>query len=305
VNNNYDIIDVKQGSKEWLETRRKYITASQVPALMGLSPYETINDILINKITGKEKDTTGKEALFSKGHYLENQMRTTLNLQGYSFEPKVVVSKIVPDLLASLDGIEHKEDHDIIMEAKYVGRDKISAISVGVIPAHHRIQVQAQLLATGARSCLYIATDGRDQAFQTIIPDEIAQAQIKRAIEEFKTKLSTTNISPIADTPIIPAEWVTLEDPRLNELCQLKVDLDLMTDRFDELKKEVTNHYSNFPKFKGGGIKIIKSNVKGSIKYSDIPEIKNMDLEKYRGKERIQYTLSFDDQYFNDKEEEF
>lgn len=186
----FEIIEVQQNTPAWLELRRKYVTASQVPILMGVSPYQSIEDLLEEKISGKEIDNSGKEALFKRGHDLENTARNILT--DYNFKPYVLTSTLVPNLMASLDGFDRK--HNVILEAKYVGKVKLAAIKRGVIPKPHYAQMQAQLLVSGAEYCLYWASDGQNIARQVIKPNKEFFTEIKEVVQWFldilKEKLS-------------------------------------------------------------------------------------------------------------------
>jgi len=47
-----DIINVKQGTKEWLNLRMGHFTASEAPAMMGVSKYQKRDELLTMKKTG-------------------------------------------------------------------------------------------------------------------------------------------------------------------------------------------------------------------------------------------------------------
>jgi predicted phage-related endonuclease len=52
------IQNVTQGTKEWHELRSSYFTASEAPAMLGLSKYQTRNELLEAKATGQVKEVT-------------------------------------------------------------------------------------------------------------------------------------------------------------------------------------------------------------------------------------------------------
>ena len=45
-------IDIEQGSKEWHDFRAKHFTASDAPAMLGVSPYKTRIELLKEKKYG-------------------------------------------------------------------------------------------------------------------------------------------------------------------------------------------------------------------------------------------------------------
>lgn len=64
--------NVQQGTPEWHALRSSYFTASEAPAMMGASKYQTRNDLLAMKKTGiVEEVTPQQQAIFDRGHATE------------------------------------------------------------------------------------------------------------------------------------------------------------------------------------------------------------------------------------------
>lgn len=187
----YELLNLEQGTEAWKQERLKKITASQVPALLGLSPYQKISQLLEEKVTGLEVEVDSyKTYLFQKGHDAEAAGRQWLEAElKMAFPPAVVLSKQCPDLLASLDGFN--QEHNAIFEAKYMGVKSLEEVKQGKIKPHHECQVQAQLLASGAKKCIYFATttDG-DSAMIEIKPDLVYHCQILFSVTEFMKDLN-------------------------------------------------------------------------------------------------------------------
>lgn len=191
----YETLTVDQGSDAWLNERMKRVTASQTPALLGLSPYQTILDLYEEKITGKEVDvSTYKQVLFDKGHRAEAAARQWVEANlGLTFPPAVIVSTKCPHLLASLDGIN--QDKNIIFEAKYMGKAALEDVKHGKIKEHHQCQIQAQLLASGAEKCIYFATiDDGDSAVLEITPKSEYAERITAAVDKFMKELTEVRV---------------------------------------------------------------------------------------------------------------
>lgn len=51
-------VPVRQGSSEWLDYRRTVITATDIPVLLGLSPYKCEADLADEKLTGQQPAST-------------------------------------------------------------------------------------------------------------------------------------------------------------------------------------------------------------------------------------------------------
>lgn len=184
----YEILNLKQGSQEWLDARYNHITASQVASLMGYCPYTSREELLQQKLTRTEKELTEfQKNLFQRGHDAEFECRTWCEAQfKASFSPLVVVSKDLPFLMASLDGFNL--DTNTIFEAKFMGEKSLSDVELGKIKTHHMIQIQAQLLVSGADHCLYFCTDGKGKACSlTIWPDKFYMDSISEEASFFWT----------------------------------------------------------------------------------------------------------------------
>ena len=48
-------LPVRQGSQEWLDYRRTVITATDIPVLLGISPYRCEADLADEKLTGTQQ----------------------------------------------------------------------------------------------------------------------------------------------------------------------------------------------------------------------------------------------------------
>lgn len=180
----YELLDLEQGTDEWLAVRLKYVTASQIPIVMGISPYQTREQLLLEKLHGtKEEISEDKKELFEKGHSIERALRTLLNRKGSCFEPHVLLSSGSTKILASLDGFSRESK--IILECKYVGKRNLQIINTVGLSEMHMFQVQAQLKVSEARHCLYIASDSERIVEVEVLPDLAMQGMIMKEVELF------------------------------------------------------------------------------------------------------------------------
>ena len=70
------IINLIQGTPEWKQYRRSHFNASDAPAMMGCSLYETRDKLIHRLATGEEKPVTPEmQAIFDEGHRWEALMR--------------------------------------------------------------------------------------------------------------------------------------------------------------------------------------------------------------------------------------
>ena len=182
----YVDLGLEQGTPEWRAARMQYVTASDVPAIMGASKYKKRAQVLEEKISGREAEVDDfKRRLFELGHLAEDAGRRYANENlGMSFKPLVLRSVALPCLLASLDGFDPLKE--TIFEAKYLGAKALEEVAKRKIKAHHALQVQAQLLVTGARRCMYFAMDpnGNAEAI-AVYPDLKAMNEIRDHVQKF------------------------------------------------------------------------------------------------------------------------
>ncbi len=183
----FEVLDVEQGSKEWLEIRRKNITATDIPIICGVNPYETIEELIEKKISGKEKEfDAATKSRFEKGHEAERTLRKLLNRR-YALETKVLISTRLRGFMASLDGFD--QGSNVIFESKYTARPKFKSLRAGEIPLMHMYQMQGQLFVSNARYCIYGVTDNETYHFQDVYPDENTIEYIIEKVTEFRDQL--------------------------------------------------------------------------------------------------------------------
>lgn len=159
-----NIINVVQGSAEWLTIRAKHFCASDAPAMMGVSPYMTRNDLLRAKHLGIIPDVDAvTQARFAAGHAAEAAARQIaeriIGEELYS----VTCSTELDDLplLASLDGLTL--DGETSWEHKLWNEALAAQIRNNEVPQHHAIQMEQQMLVSGASRTLFMCSDGTEE----------------------------------------------------------------------------------------------------------------------------------------------
>lgn len=158
--------DVKQGTGPWLRLREGYNTASEAPAALGVSRYVTRADLLRRKHTGitPEPDaaTLGR---FEAGHAAEARARPLAEQEAGDdlFPVTMTVEADGVPLLASLDGLTM--DDAIAWETKLWNEDLAAAVRAGDLPEHYTVQMDQELLVSGASRCLFTCTDGTPERY--------------------------------------------------------------------------------------------------------------------------------------------
>jgi len=157
-----------QGSPEWHAYRASVWNASDAPAMMGCSPYKTRDQLLRELATGlTEEVTPEQQRRFDDGHRFEELARPLAEqLIGQELFPVTGSSDEVIGgraLSASFDGLTMLEDMGY--EHKSLNNDLRAALpmsgkanSSDTLPLHYCIQMEQQLMVSGAERILFVAS---------------------------------------------------------------------------------------------------------------------------------------------------
>ena len=188
------IIELSQGSLEWHEHRAKYLGASEISAVLGVSPWEKPKDLFLKKIGYvKENISSDKQKLFDKGHSKEIIARDKYELQTLKkFHPMVILNDGYPYLSASLDGLS---DDGELIEIKYLGLEDYLNVVLGIkIPDKYIPQVQCQMLLAGVDKMTFIGINESDDiATMTVEKDSLFICDMISKADIFWGKVLTKN----------------------------------------------------------------------------------------------------------------
>jgi putative phage-type endonuclease len=151
------IHNVAQGSPEWHALRASYFTASEAPAMMGASKYQTRSELLAMKKTGIVPEVTlQQQRIFDKGHATEELARPLVEtLIGEELYPIVGTEG---NLLASMDGATMLGE--TLFEHKLWNEALAAQVRAGVLDPHYYWQLEQQLLVSGAERVIFVVSDG-------------------------------------------------------------------------------------------------------------------------------------------------
>ncbi|GDY37738.1 YqaJ viral recombinase family protein [Acidovorax sp. NB1] len=157
--------DVQQGTNQWHSLRAEHFTASEAPAMMGVSPYLSRDELLKQKalrLVDAEIDSH-KAALFQAGHDAEAGYRPIAEAQIDDDLYNITGTRDVDGLplLASFDGLTM--DRSIGFEHKLWSKKVAAQLADTGEPApHHYWQLEQQLLVSGAKRIMFATSDGTD-----------------------------------------------------------------------------------------------------------------------------------------------
>lgn len=156
-----------QGSAAWHQARATHNTASEAPAMMGVSRYQSRNALLRQKATGLTEEIDEEtQRRFDAGHATEERARAIVE--------KMIGEELFPAtgtddegrLLASFDGITLLSD--VIYEHKLWNEDLAAQVRAGELDPMYYWQLEQQLLVSEADRCIFVTSDGTREHFESM-----------------------------------------------------------------------------------------------------------------------------------------
>lgn len=269
------ILKIEQGTPEWHALRKTKITATDASVIMGPYPWKTKLQLFHEKIS----DETAKNivnARMQRGLDLEPVARELFQIEtGIHVKPCVVVKDWA---MASLDGMCAWEE--TIIEIKCPGEKDHALALAGKIPAHYYPQLQHQMYVTDLNHMFYFSFDGIDGVtIRVERNDEYIQKMIQEEQEFYACVLSKIPPEKEAD------DYTYIEDEKWEELASrwtILMESMQKIEQEQELIKKSIIELSGQSNAKGAGISLCQVYRKGNVDYSQIPELKNVDLDAYR-----------------------
>jgi putative phage-type endonuclease len=274
------ILKLVQGTPEWHDHRKLYRNASESPAVMGLSPWITPFQLWQLK-TGRTQPAEAT-APMKHGTEMEPAARAAYEAEtGFVMQPLVMTSG---EYSASLDGITLKGDLIVEIKCPYKGQSSElwQSVEAGEIPPMYTVQIQHQMLVSGATLAHLWVFDGTVGLLVDIERDDVCQQRIKNAWDEFNNFVDTDTSPPLSelDTELRDDdEWVLAAQLYRDA----KVNSEDAAKKLEEAKERLTNLASDHPSIKGGGVTVSRFWKAGNIDYKNVPEITGVDLHQYRG----------------------
>lgn len=288
--------------EKWLKWRQDGIGSSDAAAVMGFSPYKTAQQIFEDKISPVIDEPSN--FILQKGNEMEpiarRQFSARYNMEHdteETFDPMICEMKELPFFRASLDGIS--KDGKTLIEIKYQGKVNHANVAKGEIVKHYWIQMQHQFLVSGAERGFLVSINevAKGVFYHEVRPDEKYLKEHIARLTDFWAKIveyraGHSHVKPDATDQ----DWVEVEgDKPIVRLVEkwkaMKMQIDAGEKQLDIIKQEILNLKPAHPKVRISGLNITLTERKGNVNYAKIPELKNVDLEKYRGLGSTYYTF--------------
>ncbi len=287
-------METVESREEWLRLRQEGIGSSDAPIIMGVSPWATVLDLYEQKVAPFIAEDTSNQYAKDIGNEAEPKIRSLFELVAEeSFAPALMQSDKFSFLRASLDGISKCRKK--ILEIKISGKDDWTASKEKKkVPDKYWPQVQHALLASGAEVCFYVSylysaykEDRRNLSFKNlaiieVLPDKEYQGLLLEKETEFWSYV-TKRKPPIPDEK----DYSSLNgvSEKLKEYKKLSDEINELSKKLDSVKSDILKVADETGKtrYVAGGFRIRKESRVGNVIYKNIPELKGVDLDKYRG----------------------
>ena len=221
------ITPLKQGEADWLALHTEKCTASQAPAMMGASKYQTRNALLAEKALGIRPEINPfTQILFDRGHAAEAAARPLAEaIIGEELYPVVGLDD-TETMMASFDGLTM--DGRIVFEHKLFAKGLADQVIAGELEDHYTWQLDHALAVSGAEKALFMVSNGTpDQMtylWYTTTPER--QEQLKAGWAQFREDLANyqhREVAPpvVANLPMaLPALKIEISgEVRANNLA--------------------------------------------------------------------------------------
>lgn len=274
---------------EWKKWRSEGLGASDSPVIMGVSPYKTRYQLWEEKCGM----TTGDDGNWAtrRGQDLEPVARAQYELMtGLDMPPAFVEHKEHRFVRASLDGWNAAAN--VVLEIKCPGAEDHALAVAGKIPAKYWPQVQHQLYVTGAERVDYFSFDGKESfARVEVKPDEIYLAVLVPTLLSF-----WDHVQKKSPPELCEKDFKSIKNAAVKELARYyrsaktradAASADLETAKANLLACLDESH----PRYRIDDMLVSRVTRQGAIDYGKIPELKGIDLEQFRKKPSVFWSI--------------
>jgi putative phage-type endonuclease len=274
---------------EWLKNRRKSIGGSDMPIILGLSPWKTPRELWQEKTSTDEPELTSNFAQ-ARGIELEPEVRD-LYERTYSLPmpARSFAHLEIPYFTCSMDGWNNEEHVGI--EIKCPGAEDHNSAKNGVVPEKYIAQIEWQYFVTNAKRIDYVSYSGSDMVVIPVPPPSAEKkSYLMMKAAEFWHYVETKTPPPITEKDALSI--TTMEAISLGERYRdLTAQIKQLEAELEQTKEKILAKYKLHAKVNLGPITLSKSIRKGAIDYAKIPNLTNVDLESYRKKDSEVWSI--------------
>ena len=278
---------------DWLEWRKQGVGASDVAALFKRHPFTSKQQLWERIVHGKQQHVNKYMQI---GHEKEAvALDWLVELFPKWGEAKTQVCGVHdynPLIRCTLD--VYNENENAIAEIKFVkSASKIEDFRRKV-PFHHNMQIQQQLMVSGAKYCFYITIGEDDKcAIETVYPDEALMTMIDKEVSTFWSNHIVTKVPPEAPVK-------SLNTPAVRKKVKRLIRLKRYVDEYAALKADLKPTIDTHREFVCSGIKCYRTIADSRLRYKDLVQLpcvqealkaNNINLEEYQSGETVAYRF--------------
>jgi putative phage-type endonuclease len=285
-------LDFKGGSMEqrtesWEEWRSKGLGSSDAPIIMGASPWLTPYQLWEQK-TKRAQSKVSNWAM-ERGNQLEPKARAHYQLLREIDMPATLREHaLYPHLRASLDGYA-AQNGGRILEIKCPGKEDHAKAVAGQIPEKYIWQLVHQLAVADAAVADYFSFDGSRGVIVPFHRDlKLEQTLIEKMLPFWE--LVKTDTPPEYSERDFKVLRGKKEKELFTKFKNLKLEADAKAEALEQVRKEIIEQIQD-PRVICADVQLMRGERKGAVDYAKIPELKQVDLEKYRKKPSVVVTL--------------
>ncbi len=274
-------LNFDQGSQDWHAHRSAHANASEAPVVMDVSPWEPDTWFKLWQAKTGRIGRPATSMAMQHGIDMEGAARTAYEKYTGNIMQPMVMGKN-DWLSASLDGISFHGDLLLEIKCPVNGEDSRSwqQARAGEIPLHYYWQIQHQLYVSDACAAHLWMFDGTDGFLAEVLPELDNQQKLLHAWRDFWTYIATDSPPPLTDKDTLTRAddvWATAATAyrsAKDELKRAEVKAEQARTRLIGL--------ASHPKVAGAGVTVTKYWQQGRINYGAIPELKEIDIDRYR-----------------------
>ncbi len=285
----YKVIELEQGSPEWLSYRKTKITATDAGIILGVNPWKTPLMLWEEKLGLREPQAVNDKMI--EGSLMEDQARGFINKnKNWDFKPSIFESTEHNFAMASLDGVN---SDNAILEIK-CGRSSHEQAKNREIAPYYYSQLQHQMMVSGRLFVGYFSYRADDDNYYWAVSRD--NAYIEKMIEAEKEFYRC--MMDFTPPPATDKDFVKRDDEDWNEISYRWKCAKKRLKSEEEAELELRNlliFMCDSQSSQGAGVRISKSIRRGNVDYSCIPELKSVNLDDYRKKSTQFYRISEND----------
>lgn len=242
------ILNVTQGSPEWLAARAQHFCASEAPVMMGQSHLMTRTELLRLKASGDAHEASPfVQKLWDKGHAAEAAARVVIEAQiGEELYP-ATISDDHGYLLASYDGITM--DGRIGFEHKLWNEELAAQVRAKTLSPAYYWQLEQQILIAGIDlRIIFVVSDGTPEKMvqmeYTAVPGraQVLMAGWKQFDEDRANYQHVEVLPPAVAAPLKDLPALSIQ---VNGSISLISNLDLFGQRLTQFIEDIDKNPSD------------------------------------------------------------